>query len=311
MDHSSDQPAPARRPPLRRLAGAPISWGACEVPGWGPMPDVETVLDEMSQLGLSGTERGPPGFLPADPVMLRAQLQRHGLQFVGAFTPLVLHEPDLEPTARRARAVVDLLARAGGQVLVVAVVQEADWGTPRELSDSEWRRVGAHASQIEALAAEHGITTALHPHAGTLIETADQVTRALSETEVGWCLDTGHLLIGGTDPAAFARDHGHRVTHVHLKDVDEAVAARLRAGELSLLQATREGLYLPLGDGDVAVAATIKALDAHGYDGWFVLEQDMAIAADEPPADRSAVLDATKSIGFLNSAQRTEEEINR
>ena len=48
--------------------------------------------------------------------------------------------------------------------------------------------------------------------------------------EVGWCLDTGHLLIGGTDPVQFAREHGDRVKHVHLKDVDGDLAADVRAG---------------------------------------------------------------------------------
>ena len=54
---------------------------------------------------------------------------------------------------------------------------------------------------------------------------------ALERLDVGWCLDTGHLLIGGADPVAFC-DHGHRIVHAHLKDVDTAIAARLRSGEL-------------------------------------------------------------------------------
>ena len=39
--------------------------------------------------------------------------------------------------------------------------------------------------------------------------------------------------------------HGERVVHVHLKDVDMGVAARLRAGELSLVEATQAGLFRP------------------------------------------------------------------
>jgi inosose dehydratase len=289
-----------------RLAGAPISWGACEVPGWGRMPAAETVLAEMAQLGLRGTELGPPGFLPSQPAALSALLRHHGLAFVGAFTPLVLHEADREATARLARETIDLLSRAGGQVLVVAAVQDLSWSAPEPLDDAGWQRLAAHAAEIQALAAEHGITFALHPHAGTLIETADQVARALAETEVGWCLDTGHLLIGGTDPAALASEHGERITHVHLKDVDAAVAAELHAGRLSLLQATQQGLFVPLGRGAAAVATVLEALAEHHYDGWLVLEQDTAITADEPAVDGGPVRDATQSIAFINSAQMEE-----
>jgi inosose dehydratase len=309
MDERQDPLGRRVRPMRKRLAGAPISWGACEVPGWGPMPDPETVLAEMARLGLRGCELGPPGFLPSAPARLAATLAGHQLAFVGAFTPLVLHEADLSTTARYARETIDLLAAAGGQVLVVAAVQDPAWSTPQPLDDSGWRRFAEHAAEVQALAAEHGLTFALHPHAGTLIETADQVARALAETDVGWCLDTGHLMIGGTDPAQFARQHADRVTHVHLKDVDAALAADLRAGRLTLLEATRKGVFLPLGRGAAGVAAVLGALDEHGYDGWLVLEQDTVIAAQEPAAESGPTRDAAESIALINSAQT--EEINR
>jgi inosose dehydratase len=262
----------------------------------------------MAALGLAGTELGPPGFLPDDPEALRAQLRRHGLRFVGGFTPLVLHEAELDVAA--ARRAISLLDDAGGEVLVVAAVQDEAWSSPRPLDDEGWRHLAAHARAVQALAGEYGLTFALHPHVGTLIETDDQVQRALAVTDVGWCLDTGHLMIGGTDPAAFARRHGERVSHVHLKDVDAAIAAELMAGRASLLEATRAGLFVPLGQGAAPVAQTLQALNEHGYDGWLVLEQDTAITADEPAVTRASMLAARQSIAFLNSAHKTEE-INR
>jgi inosose dehydratase len=291
---------------LERLAGAPISWGACEVPGWGRMPGTEVVLADMSELGLHGTELGPPGFLPAEPDALSATLDRHGLRLVGAFTPLALADPDVEATLAHARQAIELLAAAGAEVLVTAAVQDLDWSPPRALDGPGWRRLADCAGRVQALAREHGLVFALHPHAGTVIETAEQVRRALAETDVGWCLDTGHLLIGGTDPASFAREHGHRVTHVHLKDIDVAVARELGAGRLTLLQATQRGLFVPLGRGAAAVAGVLDALQDHEYDGWLVLEQDTAITADEPAVDGGPLRDATESIAFINSAH-TEE----
>jgi inosose dehydratase len=311
MERVSDLPMPSRHAVVERLAGAPISWGACEVPGWGPMPAADAVLSEMAQLGLRGTELGAPGFLPSDPSMLARTLGRHGLELVGAFLPLVLHEPSLGDAARLAGDTARRLADAGGQVLVMAVVQDLGWSTPRELDDEGWRRLAAHADEIAALAAEHGVTAALHPHAGTLIETSEQIERALSLTELGWCLDTGHLLIGDCDPTAFARDHGDRVVHVHLKDVDATVAAQLRGGTLSLLEATRQGMFRPLGQGDVGIAAVLEALEAHEYDGWLVLEQDTASTADESAVASAPMFDAQQSIAFLHNPARMTEEVNQ
>ena len=294
-----------------RLAGAPISWGACEVPGWGIMPAPETVLGEMAQLGLPGTELGPPGFLPDDPAALASLLERHGLVLVGGFVPLVLHEQSLDSALAEAHRSARLIGGAGGGMLVLAAVQDPAWGTPRELDAAGWRRLAAHLKTIESLASDYGLGVALHPHAGTLIETAEQVQRALEVVEVGWCLDTGHLLIGGSDPVQFAREHGDRVVHVHLKDVDGELAAELRAGRRSLVNATRAGLFQALGRGDARIAEVLSALQGHGYEGWLVLEQDTAITGDEPTVAGGPMRDARESIAFLHHTALTTEEVNR
>ena len=295
-----------------RLAGAPISWGACEVPGWGVMPSPEVVLAEMAELGLRGTELGPPGFLPAEPAALASMLERYGLTLVGGFVPLVLHEPAIDEALEETRRAARLMSEAGGRMLVLAAVQDSDWSAPRELGDHEWARLAAHLNAIETLAhEEYGMAVALHPHAGTLIETAAQVQRALQVVEIGWCLDTGHLMIGGTDPVRFAREHGDRVKHVHLKDVDDSLAADVRAGRRSLLDATKDGLFTALGRGDARIADVLEGLQGYGYDGWLVLEQDTAITGDEPTVAGGPMRDARESIAFLHQSAPTTEEINR
>jgi inosose dehydratase len=294
-----------------RLAGAPISWGACEIPGWGVMPSPDRVLAEMAELGLRGTELGAPGFFPDDPASIVELLTRYGLELVGGFVALVLHEADLSGAIGEARRSARLISEAGGKMFVVGVVQDLEWSAPQELDDQGWARLADHTREIEGLVAEYGLTLALHPHAGTLIETAEQVERAFEVVEVGWCLDTGHLTIGGADPVQFARAHGGRVVHAHLKDVDARVAADFRAGRCSLVDATRNGLFLPLGKGDARIAEVMDALQAHGYDGWLVLEQDTAITGDEPTVAGGPMRDARESIAFLHHTARMTEEINR
>ena len=72
--------------PSSRIAGAPISWGVCEVPNWGQQLTPERVLAEMQDVGLSATELGPDGFLPADPQQMATVLKAHQLTAVGGFT---------------------------------------------------------------------------------------------------------------------------------------------------------------------------------------------------------------------------------
>jgi inosose dehydratase len=284
-----------------RLAGAPISWGVCEVPGWGIMPAPEAVLGEMARLGLRGTELGAPGFMPDDPVALAALLERHGLSLVGGFLPLVLHEPGVDSALAETHRSAHLIGGAGGGMLVLAAVQDAGWSAPEALDGPGWKRLGAHLNEVESVAAQYGLAVCLHPHVGTLIETDEQVRRALEVVEVGWCLDTGHLLIGGIDPMQFAREHGDRVAHVHLKDVDAALAAEVRSGRRSLLDATCAGLFKALGQGDARIAEVMDELDRHRYAGWLVLEQDTAISPDDPAPGGKPMRDARESVGFLHT----------
>jgi inosose dehydratase len=273
------------------------------------MPEARRMLSQMAELGFRGTELGPAGFLPSHPHTLHGLLERYGLELVGGFCPLVLHRPhvDFQPARRAA----ELLAAAGGQVLVAAVIEDHRWSAPQPLDDDGWRRLSERLNQLQALIAEYRLALALHPHVGTLIETKADVERALDELEVGWCLDTGHLLIGGTEPLKFARAHGARVVHVHLKDVDDKLATRVREHGASLLDATRQGLFLPLGKGGARIASVLEALAAHRYDGWFVLEQDTAITDDEPTVQGGPMRDARESIAYLRNTAPTNQEVYR
>ncbi|MDA0173764.1 TIM barrel protein [Solirubrobacter taibaiensis] len=287
-----------------RLAAAPISWGVCEVPGWGLQLPPERVFADMAELGITATELGPLGWLPTDGARAKAILDRYGLQLVGGFVPVVVHEPDLDRDyARKAAA---QLAQAGGEVFVAATVQTMDWAPPLPLDADTWAHAGEHLDELAAIAAEEGVELVLHPHAGTVLETRRDVELALEHTRVPWCLDTGHLLIGGTDPVAFAIEHGNRIGHVHFKDVDADIAARK---DLTLMQAVQHGLFQPLGSGDARIDEVVDALRRSGYERWLVLEQDLAITGSEPPVGGGPALDVASSIEFL-STLAPEEAVN-
>lgn len=294
--------SPAPGPLAGRIAGAPISWGVCEVPGWGVMLPPERVLPEMRSLGLTATELGAPGFLPDEPDALRATLAEQGVSLVGGFVPLVLQDREQRAdTLRRARETAELFAGQGATRFVTAAVQDEGWSRPVPLDAERMKVLGEGLAQVDEVCAEYGLTQVLHPHVDTLVETAADVELALEHTDVLWCLDTGHLQIGGVDPVAFAREHASRVGHVHLKDVDNVVAARVLHRELSLLVGVQSGLFKPLGTGDVAIDEAVLALEAAGYDGWYVLEQDTALTAGIPPEGTGPVDDVRASLEYLEA----------
>jgi inosose dehydratase len=77
------------------------------------------------------------------------------------------------------------------------------------------------------------------------------------------------------------------------------LAERVRSTELSLVEATRLGLFRPLGQGDASIDEVVGQLDRHGYERWLVLEQDTTLTGEEPPVGRGPVLDVRRSIDYL------------
>ncbi|HEY8823021.1 MAG TPA: sugar phosphate isomerase/epimerase [Dermatophilaceae bacterium] len=282
-----------------RIAGAPISWGVCEVPGWGWQPDTATVLSQMRDLGLLATELGPDGFLPDEPEAKAKALAGKGLRAVGGFVPVVLHDPGHDPLPEVKLALKGFTAAGAGTLVLAAVTGTDGYDVSPVLDEADWRVLLTNLDRLAVVAARSGITATLHPHVGTMVETPDDVQRVLAGSSIGLCLDTGHLLIGGVDPAALAAEHAGRIRHTHLKDVDATWARRVQSGDVTYTDAVRQGMYRPLGQGDVDIAAIVGSLEGAGYDGWYVLEQDTILAGPPAPGEPGPVADVGASIEHL------------
>jgi inosose dehydratase len=281
------------------IAGAPISWGVCEVPNWGHQMEPSRVLREMSELGLGATEFGPDGFLPMQPELKASILKEHNMIAVGGFVPVVLHRADHDPVPAVKKELESYKA-AGAKVLVLAANSGIDGYDAKlpVLTDDDWQILFNNLNRLQQIAAEVGVKAVLHPHVGTMIETQDHVMRVVAGSTIPFCLDTGHMIIGGTDPVAFAQNHAGRVAHSHLKDVDLSWAKKVQNNELSYYDAVVQGMYRPLGQGDVDIRAIVRSLIKSGYTGWFVLEQDNVITA-EPGVNQGPMADAKASVEFL------------
>lgn len=280
-----------------RIAGAPISWGVCEVPGWGHQLPATRVLSEMAGLGIEATEFGPAGFLPEDTEARAALLRERGLRPVGGFLCVVLFEDSHDPLAEVDKFIDEVVA-TGAEVVVLAAVTGMDGYDARlRLTEAQWSTLLRNLDRIDRHARDRGVLATLHPHVGTLVENDSEVRRVLEGSTIPLTLDTGHLLAGGVDPVSLARCAARRVAHVHLKDVDADLADRVATGDVAYSTAVASGLFRPLGTGDVDIAALVDTLQRSGYDGWYVLEQDVMLEGE--PAGEGPVVDVRTSLDYL------------
>jgi inosose dehydratase len=263
MTTTPTSPAASSTPPTPgqpRIAGAPISWGVCEVPDWGYQLAPGRVLEEMHQPG---------------------------------------HDP--LPAIDR---ILEQYQATRAEVLVLSATSGLDGYDSRPALDNDgWNLLLRNLNRISDRAAERGVSAVLHPHVGTMVENGDDVQRVLGGSSVSLCLDTGHLLIGGTDPADLTRQAPDRIAHTHLKDVNSQIADKVRAGRLSYTEAVVGGMYRPLGTGDVDVEAIVNTLQGNGYTGWYTLEQDTILT--EEPRGEGPVTDVRTSADYVSSLLAT------
>jgi inosose dehydratase len=284
----------------------PIVWNNADLPDLAPEMPAETVLDEIARLGFAGTQHGR-GFPEGE--VLREALARRGLRFAELYSALDATEGSLATGAADiARRDLGRLIAGGGEVLVVAIAvggQRDRWagrvadGAPR-WPDAAFDELAELLRELAAAAPDE-VRVAFHPHAGTWVEDPEEVAglaARLAGTGAGLCLDVGHYLLGGGDPVDAIGRYRSLVTHVHAKDVDPAVLARLRAGELEGQgAAVRERIFTELGNGAVDLDGVLRGLDRIGYSGWLMVEQDSSsLHPSEAAAIGRRVLDYARRV---------------
>jgi len=283
-----------------RIAGAPISWGVCEVPGWGYQLQPSRVLSEMRELGLAATEFGPDGFLAEDPQAKAEQLASYDMKAVGGFLPVLLHDPDHDPLPQLDKFIDACIASGAGVVVLAAFTGVEGYDDRPELDELGWKTLLGNLDRLADHAESRGVIASLHPHMGTMVEQAPEIVQVLEGSKVGLCVDTGHIAVGGGDPVELTAAYADRVSHVHLKDVDAAIAERVISGELPFQSAVKQGIFRPLGQGDIDIAALVSTLEAADYRGWYVLEQDVML--DDEPEGAGPVTNVRACLDYLLEA---------
>lgn len=287
-----------------KIAGAPISWGVCEAPGWGHQMGAERVLREMSELGLGATEFGPAGFLPGEAKARSEVLNKLAMEAIGGFFPIVIHRADHDPLPEVLEELKSYKATGAYELVIAANTGVDGYDEKRPKLDNDgWNILFKNLNRIREACEAQGVDAVLHPHFGTMIETRDDVMQVIQGSNIKFCLDTGHMFLGGTDPVFFSQNYSDRVGHVHMKDVDGALAEKVRNGQMSYFTGVSNSLYVPLGQGDIDMRQVVKNLvEGAGYGGWFVLEQDLTLSA-EPLSGVGPIESVRRSVEFLRALE--------
>ena len=270
-----------------RVGNAPVIWGVFEADR--PNPPFGGVLDAIAQAGYEGTELGPYGYLPTAADALDRELKSRRLSLGSSFVALPLEDPAGRAAGvEHALTVARLLKTQGVGELILAddedpgrtrIAGRVDADGRAGWTERQWREVAETLHAVaRALRDTLGMRVVFHHHAGTFVETPQEIERLLEQTDpetVGLLLDTGHAVYGGGDPLELVMRHGPRIRYVHLKDAQRAELERVRATEIPMAEAWARGVFCPLGEGVVDFPRLIEILRRRGYAGWLIVEQDV------------------------------------
>jgi inosose dehydratase len=279
------------------IANAPVSYGAFEITvGVDPsVPDPLTLLDWVSEAGYVGIDLGPVGYLGTGE-LLASRLCDRGLALAGGYLELAFSEPaKLEAELANLDALLSIFdSVADGPVAPRPTL--ADAGSPARsrypgraaldrsvgLDDVGWQEFARGLARAVERCRAGGYEPTFHHHTATYVEAQWEIERLLELSDVGLCLDTGHLLLGRGEPLVAIKEWGERINQVHLKDARLATLEQIVAEAAPVEEIWRRRAFCALGEGDIDVARVLEALADIGYSGWLVVEQDVLPDPDHP-----------------------------
>ena len=143
---------------------------------------------------------------------------------------------------------------------------------PQGLKDEEAMDLMKRSyEQIIEVAEAHQIIVNIEPH-GYFTTKPEFMARMLAFCDSPYLrmnMDTGNTFIAGQDPVAFLKRFIDRVSHVHVKDVSESLAAATRGKQTGIAVS-----HCALGEGVNAenIKKCLALLRDHGYDGVLSME---------------------------------------
>jgi len=268
---------------------SPISWTNDDLPQLGGDTSLETCLSETRQAGYSGTELG--GKFPKDRASLGKVLAEHELQLVSGWYSGLLLNNDLKSELELVKPQLELYASLNAPVLVYGETYATVQNRQQEplcnkpvLAEAEFPAYGERLTGLAEYCASQGVPLAFHHHMGTAVENEAELDLMMQNTgdAVGLLVDTGHMVFAGGDLLSVIDRYGHRINHVHAKDVRADVLQAVNREKDSFLDCVLTGVFTVPGDGMIDYDAVIQALADKSYEGWIIVEAEQDPAKADP-----------------------------
>ncbi len=263
-------------------------WVGCSQITWRRQAPLERVLAEIARAGYEGAPAGyQEGVSPSE---VSAAYARFGLKPAPGYLSGRFYDPaETREILELAKRHADFGRQLGCRQLFVAancfaerfgVAGHETANRADQLSDDGYQVMAETLNEVGRVCLERGVQACFHNHAGSYVETRDELDRLLAMTDpdllfVG--LDTGHLRFGGGDVVDFCRAYASRIKALHLKDIDSRVLeeGRRRKHDYHTMQAN--GIFAELGEGCIDFPAVLAILREDGYAGWAIVEIDYTL----------------------------------
>ena len=238
------------------LGGDPVGVTSVKNLFYRTFGDINRAIAEIGQAGYQAIELFDGNLVDYEGKLgeLRGRLDEAGLRLLAVYSGGNFVFPEILPEELwRMRKAIDLGAEMGAEHFVVG------GGAKRTVAASkeDYTRLAAALDQVADLAERRGLIAHYHPHLTTIVETPEQIRKVLALSRICFCPDTAHLAAAGGDPAKLILEHANRIKYVHLKDFRRDPFA-----------------FLPLGEGELDMAAILQALVTIKYTGWIAVELD-------------------------------------
>jgi inosose dehydratase len=287
-----------------RLATAPVNWNNNDIPAWRPVTPFPDILDRMREAGYSATEYDDS--FGTDVEILNNESSLRGITWTGCYQWVdFLDSASIDDSIDALIPKLELLRAIGCSHLIVAdslrpnrvaLAGRVPSDGSESLADDDVATIAANVHRLADAAAGFGIVVHYHNHVGSWIEAPHELEALLQHLDtsrVDLCFDTGHYAYGGGDAASFIRKYLDAIGYLHLKDVDTDAVARARAEKLTFIEALKQIVFSPIGQGAADIPEILATLVSSSFTGWVVIEQDTC--------DGDSTQVAQNNLSFINT----------
>jgi inosose dehydratase len=264
-----------------KLGIAPIAWWNDDIPELSDDVSLEECLRQAREAGFTGMETGRR--FPMDAAVLEPILKQHGMSICGGWFSGRLLVGDIDEEKDRIAAQMELFKATNAPCIVYGETGrtiQGDRGTPLamrpRLDEDQIKAYGRKLTTFGEWCADQGMPISYHHHMAAPIESEEDVDLLMNHSGESLPLlyDAGHMAFAGGDVLRVVDKHHARISHVHTKDIRQAVVDGLDRSRESFLDAVVKGAFTVPGDGSLDFEAIVKRLASHGYEGWFVVEAE-------------------------------------